>query len=146
MPSADNIHALCIPPRFLGAAWPQIGPLLLRSRLEFGEDMRTAITELGKFVISAHDGKAQVWAVFEGRKAIGALFTEIVNCKGEKVVFCSGLSGSHALRWGALLADRIAAFARAEGAVAVQCQGGPATARLYRGMQQVSPDLWEGRL
>jgi hypothetical protein len=135
MPSkAEDLRIVCIAPAMIGQMWPLISPWLLKAQLAMGNSLRDAMETLTEGTVAAAEGRYQLWAILDhdSRRCLGAFVTEIIEERGKKLVWVTSLAGEGILRWGPLLSERMAEFAKAEGCKAIRFAGRKGLLRAYR--------------
>ena len=103
-----DIKIMQIPIPMLVDMAPHVGPYLARGLPGSGRKE----VELSIDILRDH---AQVWAIFEDGKVVGAFLTAIViqEDDGSRCLDIFGLSGDGAPKWGTALSDRMAEYAKA---------------------------------
>ena len=105
-----------IRPEHIVLAWRDLGPMLQRAQ---AADQPLAMDRLRL-------GDADLWAVIENARPIGAVVTEI---KGDRCLMWQ-IAGSRVREWAALLVATVKEWARARGCVALYGCGRKGWARI----------------
>lgn len=134
-----DLTILCVPPDLLGDTWQYIGGMLTRGLME-------AELPIGESLERIAEKTYQLWTVSQTHppKFTAACITEIVIEDRGKVLGVYALCGSDARKWAEPLSDRLAAFGKAEGCVALKFCGSPAWARLcdkHQVVGELRPDV-----
>jgi hypothetical protein len=97
--------------RYLSQVWPSVWPFLERA-VRRSKDALDVLGEL-------RAERAQLWAVYDGGKPVGAVVTRVQDVDGEKRVLFWLVGGSRAREWGADMVAQVERWARDLGATAL---------------------------
>jgi len=117
------VIATAIRPEHLVAAWPELGPLVVRA-IRFTPDKPDVFARLA-------DGSAQLWAILEHGRPIAAIVTEITTAPDR---WCRLwlVAGARVADWVGDFLARVEAWARACGCIGLWASGREGWARLAR--------------
>ena len=131
---------ICIPPGMIEAAWPQIGPILIRGQLAAMPDHKAALADMAELLEALGEGSAQCWVVIDddAKQIVAAMISDITQDDDDRrVVFVSRMAGEGIAQWGKALSDRMVEFAKAEGCAAVMFYGRSGLAKVYSRVRAV---------
>lgn len=132
------MKVIFVGPHFVARAWRDLGPMLARAQDDDQPDGRKM----------AFEGNAQLWAVLDGSKPIGAALTQV---HGERCLIWQ-IAGHSMSEWQSMFVRTVAAWARSVGCKALYGAGRKGWARVVEpmGFRRI-PDIdnrraWELRI
>lgn len=117
MPSKGDITIERIPRHLIPALYGRVYQHIRRGAEVAGRSLLTTLERL----FAELD---QLWIIVEGERVLGVFVTTLCRDDDEKrFIGVSGLSGTGAKRWAALMSDKLAEYASEHGCASVRCYG-----------------------
>lgn len=127
-----------IPREAIGFMLPAVGPHLMRGLLKAIDQDADGVQSVEEVFDDLGEGLAQLWVVIDDDRIIGTFLTALVDDIDEKkAVDVYALAGEGLARWGEMLSDTMAAYAKHNDACRVIFIGRKALRKIYSGVRIV---------